>query len=196
MGFDLTNFRDPHLDAEYLAHVVSRQSHRTEARFERLWNYFRNPLLPAVGPAAEALNGNSRPYLQAQEVGLPARITGVHRGGISDHLTDLRRKEVVIENDIGWRVQTMVEFLFGRRPMIRSLAADPRQARTVETVLAHLLEANGGLAFLQELALLGAVFGFVDVALRTPAGDMSADSAELSLPPPLDEPVSPPRRQG
>ncbi len=170
MAFDFRNFQDTSLDADYVTFLIEQQSIENEIFHNRLWNYFRNPLLATSAVSAGKLNENSRPYTLAQEVGLPARITGVQRNGAGqDHMTDLRRKEVVIENDIGWRVQTMVDFLFGKGVTFRSLAADPELAAVIEQVMSNLLEANGGLALLQEMALFGAVFGFVDVALRIPA---------------------------
>jgi len=176
MPFDLETLDD--LDAGYLSYLVDERSADIAAHYARLWDYFRNPIRPATGLAADALNANSRPYFQAQEVGLPARITGVHRAGIRhEHLTDLRRKEVVIENDIAWRVHTLVDFLFGKPVKIRSLAEDRRLADAIEQVIAAFLDANGGVSLLQEIALLGSVYGFVDVALRAPAG------AAANLPP-------------
>lgn len=170
MAFELASFQDPSLDADYVNHLVDNHAGDAAGRFGLLWDYYRNPLMPASGIAAGALNANSRPYFQAQEIGLPARITGVERHPLgAERLTDLRRKEVVIENDIAWRIGTMVDFLFGRNITIRSLAGEPRLAETIENVLSTLLEVNGGMGFLQEVALLGAVYGFVDIALRTPA---------------------------
>jgi hypothetical protein len=175
MSFELQNFADPTLDSDYLTYLVDQHSADLTERYLRLWDYFRNPLIPAVGPVAEALNAASRPYVQAQEMGLPPRITG--RAG-AQHLTDLRRKEVVIENDIAWRVHTAVDFLFGKPPIIRSLAAEPRMAAAVERIIEALLEANGGVGVLQEIALFGGIYGFVDIALRTPANG-PADVGEL-----------------
>jgi len=175
MAFETINFQDPKLDADFVGHLIDRQAPENEAFHNRLWNYYRNPLIPATGTAVGALNENSRPYFLAQEVGLPARITGLQRSGGSEHLTDLRRKEVVIENDIGWRIQTMVDFLFGSDVTIRSLAADSEKASQIEAVLNALLDANGGVSFLQEIALFGSVYGFVDIALRIP-GDWPDNS--------------------
>ncbi|MFA6133381.1 MAG: phage portal protein [Phycisphaerae bacterium] len=167
MSFEIENFADEQLDAQYLAYLVEQQSAEQAQRYERLWDYFRNPLLPAVGAAADSLNSASRPYFQAQEMGLPPRITGLCQRG--EPVTDLRRKEVVIENDIAWRVHTSVDFLFGKAPSVRSLAGNPVQAAEIERIVASLLEANGGVAMMQEVALFGAIYGFVDIALRTPA---------------------------
>ena len=181
MPFNLNNFQDPDLDEDYVSYLVDQQVSENEAFHNRLWNYYRNPLVPAVGISAGSLNENSRPYFLAQEVGLPARITGVQRsGGGAEHLTDLRRKEVVIENDIGWRVQTMVDFLFGRPVTIRSVAEDGDLAAGIEQVISAVLEANGGATFLQEMGLFGAVFGFVDIALRIPADWSARRLAALS----------------
>ncbi len=170
MAFNLANFQDPQLSDEYLAYMIDRQSSQPTMSRKQRWDYFRNPLLPIEGPTSRVLNSNSRPYFQAQEVGLPARITGIFRSNASNGTTDLRRKEVVIENDIAWRIHTMVDFLFGKPVTIKSLAPDPHVAGVIETVLDTILDANGGIGLLQEIALLGSIYGFIDIALRTPAG--------------------------
>ena len=164
MAFDLTNFQDETLDADYLAFLVDQQSVDNARHFGRLWDYFRNPLSPAA-----AVGSSSRPYVQAQEAGLPSRITGVQGSTGNQPVTDIRRKEIVIENDIAWRIHTMVDYLFGRAVTIRSKARDAHVAHAIEAVVAAMLDANGGVRFLQEAALLGSVHGFVDIALRTPA---------------------------
>ncbi len=170
MGFELENFNDPTLEPDYVEYLVDAEVVDAHLHFSRLWDYFRNPIAPAVGLAADALNTNSRPYFQAQEIGLPARITGINRFGIgAEHVTNLARKEVVIENDIAWRIHTMVDFLFGKPVSIRSLAREPETAEIIESVIKSLFEANGGQAFFQTLALMGSVYGFVDVVLRMPA---------------------------
>jgi hypothetical protein len=97
-------------------------------RCERLWAYYRNPTRP---DATVDSGANARPYRQAQEWGLPARVTGAVAGeGVFDAslAAGVRRKEVVIENDIGWRVDAIVDFLFGRPIVLNSTAADPGAA--------------------------------------------------------------------
>ncbi len=168
-NFHLQNFQDPTLDADYVSHLVGVQARENETFHRQLWNYYRNPMLPVIGSASGAMNEHSKPYFLAQEVGLPARITGVQRTQTSEHLTDLRRKEVVIENDIGWRINTMVDFLFGQPISLRSKARDEKTACAIEAILTNLLDANGGSLLLQEMALFASVFGFVDLALRIPA---------------------------
>ncbi|WP_428940567.1 hypothetical protein [Fontivita pretiosa] len=143
------------------------------ARYRRLWTYYRNPLLPRGIERDE--QGSDRPYRQGQEWGLPSRITGVRVSGgagsfssepAQQPVQDVARKEVVIENDIGWRIDTMVDFLFGRGVAIRSGCDDPARRAQIESLLAAVLEHNGGMVFLQHLALLGAVYGHVDVLVK------------------------------
>ena len=168
MVFELESFQDETLQADYVAYLVDEQADDNAARLGRLWDYFRNELTPSLA------GDSGRPYAQAQEVGLPPRITGAQVPGGAGTMTDLRRKEVVVENDIAWRIGAMNDFLFGKPPVVRSLAADARLAGVIERCISAMLDANGGVGLLQEMALFGAVYGFVDVALRTPADGMAA----------------------
>ena len=181
MAFDLTNFQDPDLSSDYVEYLVEHEAPDRARRLARAWDYFANPTRPLSGTVADGGGTSARPYVQAQEQGLPARITGLNRLGSRTRETNLSRKEVVIENDIAWRVQTMVDFLFGRPVRVRSLAADANLAATIEQVVATLLEDNGGVGFCQEAALYGAVYGFVDIALRTPAGGSAASGPALPI---------------
>lgn len=131
-------------------------------RFARLWDYYANPIRSAA--RAET---TSRPYRQAQEWGLPSRLTGEAASGVA-------RKEIVIENDIAWRIDTLVDYLFGKTIVINSAAPDPQRRGTIELLLRQILAHNGGITFLQHLALLGAVYGFVDVLVKL------VDDTELS----------------
>ncbi len=169
MAFDLTKFNDAALETDYVVHLVEDVWSDNHRRLSRLWDYFSNPMTDAAGLSAAAVNANSRPYFQAQEAGLPARITGISRVAGGQQPTDISRKEVVIENDIAWRIQTMTDFLFPAAPAIRSAAGDRRLGEAVERIIAAVLEANGGLSFMHELSLFGSVYGFADVALRIPS---------------------------
>src|SRR5450432_1179569 len=136
-------------------------------RYRRLWLYYRNPMLPRSVERDE--QGSDRPYRQAQEWGLPSRVTGVRAGTetLSGQPVDgVARKEVVIENDIAWRIDTSIDFLFGKPITISSTVADPTRRQQIEFLLTQVLEQNGGMLFLQQLALLGAVYGFVDVLVK------------------------------
>ena len=167
MTMNLQNFDDANFDLDYLTWLIDEQAPPRQRRFTRLWEYFRNRQSAASGPLRRLENASTRPYMQSQEQGLPGRITGVDLSG--SPLGGVARKEVVIENDIAWRIDTMIDFLFGRPVTVRSLAGDPDVASAVNAILQAMWEANGGVGFFQELALYGSVYGFVDVALRTPA---------------------------
>ena len=150
-------------NATTTAHAISPQlldvlidEHRPsrEKRFRKLWNYYRNP--ERFGP------DTGRKHL-AQEEGLPARLT---RGG----QRDTTEREVVIENDIAWRIQALVSFMFGKPLVIQSKAKDPKRAKQIQTFLRSVFKANGGERFFQDLGLLGSIYGFVDVLVHTSDG--------------------------
>lgn len=150
-------------------------------RHRRLWTYYRNPMSPAVllGPD---VNAAERPYRLGQEWGLPARITGYVAGqttASASRAGSIQRKEVVCENDIGWRVDTMVDYLFGKELVLESVADDPARSLVLTRLVRAILAANGGLATLQQLATLGAVFGFVDVVVKLDTAAATALKAEL-----------------
>jgi len=141
---------------EALARRVAHLLDADGPRYARLWDYYRNPMTPAPDGHGNAAH---RPYRQAQEWGLPPRIVG-------DAAADLARKEVVVENDIAWRIDAMVDFLFGQPVVLNSAAADPARRAAIERLLRQVLSRNGGIGFLQKLALLGAVYGWVDVLVK------------------------------
>ncbi len=158
MGFELGIFEDASLDASFVEWLVERQWPASNRYFNRLWDYYANPMTEAVQTGADS----SRGYVQAQEAGLPLRITGraAGEGG------DIQRKEVVIENDIGWRINAMVDFLFGRPIEIKSKAAAADRRRAIEAILKAVFDGSGGAVFFQDLAVLGSVYGFVDCIVR------------------------------
>ncbi|MFI4860965.1 MAG: phage portal protein [Phycisphaerales bacterium JB063] len=119
-------------------------------RLRRLWDYYRNPA--RSGRPDAAVGGHAL----AQADGLPARLRSVPG----------REREVVIENDIAWRVDTIVDFMFGKPPTIRSLAPDPKRAAALSGFLRAVFEASGGSGLLQDTALLGTVYGHVDLLLN------------------------------
>lgn len=136
-------------------------------RFRRLAMYYANPMLPRRAERDE--QGSDRPYRQGQEWGLPSRVTGVRQGddpSLMQAVDGVARKEVVIENDIGWRVDTMVDFLFGQPIRIGSLCADEGRRAQIETLLDEMLQQHGGGLLLQQLSLMGAIHGFVDVLVK------------------------------
>lgn len=145
-----------------LADQIERLEHERR-RYRRLWNYYQNPMLPGPGSGAGSA---AKPYRQAQEWGLPPRITGMRTGidwPTTESAGDCERKEVVIENDIAWRIDTMADYLFGKPIVIDSAAPDPDRRAMLSELIRAIFAANGGVQFLQQLALLGSVYGFVDV---------------------------------
>ncbi len=140
-------------------------THENEAlpRLEQLWAYYRNPL-ELVGRSGLAQGAsNVGWYRMAQERGLPSRVTGTSVDGVS---AASGRREVVIENDIGWRVGTMVDFMFGSPVRIESLSDDEGLKDAVEGVLERVWERSGGISLMQDIATLGHVYGYVDLLVR------------------------------
>ncbi len=173
MGFDLDIFKDSELHGDYIAWLVEEQSVNIQRHFTRLWEYYSNPMFDSgsAGVAGGKVGMSGRCYLQAQEYGLPARITGVvHSAGSgifgAKAVKDVQRKEVVIENDIAWRLNVAVDFLFGKPFSIVSKSPDSQKRAEIELILKAVFAANGGIGFFQDMAVLGGVYGFVDCLVR------------------------------
>jgi hypothetical protein len=202
MAFELEAF-DGRMDTDYLDWLVDVHSANIQQHFSRLWDYYANPMAEACGGAAadRKVHESGRCYVQAQEVGLPSRITGLarssHAGTFgSQPVRDIQRKEVVIENDIAWRVNAAADFLFGKPVTLISRASEDRKRKDIEAILKALFAANGGPGFFQDMAVLASVYGFVDCFLRAPQPQHLSGSAgpRQSLPEassPLS-PLSPP----
>lgn len=150
---------------------VDRLIHVDSPRYRRLWNYYANPMRAC---ATRADSTGDRPYRQAQEWGMPTRVTGYRSGAEPFDITGLdqaTRKEVVIENDIAWRVETLVDYLFGKPIVIQSSAADPERRDVITEILRAIFARHGGITFFQQLALLSSVYGFVDVLVKFDCDD-------------------------
>ncbi len=163
MGFELKIFEDASLEAEYLEWLTDQQWPGQQEHFGRLWDYYHNPTVRT------AHDDGIR--VQAQETGLPTRITGRRYGATGEaafgkKVGEIGRKEVVIENDIAWRIGAMVDFLFGKGATFVSCAAEATRRQDIEHLLKAVFEANGGAGFFQDLAVLGSVYGFADCVVR------------------------------
>ncbi len=183
MTFRLEAFADVGLSEGLLRLVIADHERRERPRLERLWSYYRNPV---VGGAGHSGSSSIKPAQRlAQACGLPARFSR------RDATLDDRRPapEVVIENDIAWRIQAMVDFMFGKPVSIVSTAADERTRRQVERVLDAVWEASGGIALLQDLALLGHVYGHADLLLSVDEDAGSRALRKLSAPYPAFNPA-------
>lgn len=135
-------------------------------RLEMLWNYYRNALRP-LGDEAGGTTSRTRSgswYRQGQEVGLPGRIAGASATSLDDRARGGR--DVVVENDIAWRIHSMVDFLFAKPPRFVSTAPDDSTRRAVEAVVQALWDRSGGSALLADMAMLGHIFGHVDLLVR------------------------------
>ncbi|MFA5252119.1 MAG: phage portal protein [Phycisphaerae bacterium] len=173
MGFDLSIFKDPQLGADYVEWLIDEQSVDIQAHFSKLWEYYANRMIESDFSAASdrRASESGRCYVQAQEHGLPPRITGVAHSvnaGIfgARSIKDVQRKEVVIENDIAWRINAAVDFLFGKPVSFVSRAPDGQKRAEIESILKAVFEANGAIGFFQDMAVLGSVYGFVDCIVR------------------------------
>jgi hypothetical protein len=173
MGFDLSIFKDPQFEADYVEWLVDEQSVDIQAHFTKLWEYYANRMIKSdySGASNRRVNESGRCYVQAQEYGLPPRITGVVHSGNSGvfgrrSVKDVQRKEVVIENDIAWRINAAVDFLFGKPINVVSRAPDGQKRAEIESILKAVFEANGAIGFFQDMAVLGSVYGFVDCIVR------------------------------
>ncbi len=172
MPLDLAPFTDAGLTHARIEALIWRHEQQTLPRLGALWGYYRNSLRMS---GASGRGPSSRAYTLAQEQGLPARLLG-GPGALGGDLPDDRvwkRKEVVIENDIAWRIHTMIDFMVGRPVSFVSGARDQRLARRIERVLEAVWESSGGAALLQDLALLAHVYGHVDLLVRA-AGEGGA----------------------
>ncbi|MFZ2874827.1 MAG: phage portal protein [Phycisphaerales bacterium] len=148
-----------------LAHASKvAEGHRRDTlpRLKRLWAYYRNPMTPG---------GPGRAYRLAQEAGLPARFAA---DGLLRDDRARGARELVIENDIGWRVHSMVDFLLGKPVRVLSTAADATLRERIGAFLDAVWEKSGGIGLLQDVALLGHVYGYVDLIVRVDAGALAA----------------------
>ncbi len=174
MGFELDIFEDEGLEASFVEWLVEEKAAGVQRRFAKLWDYYANRLMED-GYISRGTSELGRCYVQAQEYGLPARITGlVHssRAGVfgGRAVKDVQRKEVVIENDIAWRINAGVDFLFGKPVSFVSRSPEVRKKAEIERLLKAVFSANGGISFFQDMAVLGGVYGFVDCLVRPGEG--------------------------
>ena len=192
MGFELDIFKgsaEPGLDADYLEWLVDEHSIDIHRHFEKLWEYYANPMveISEAGSLSGKVNESGRCYVQAQEYGLPARITGfAHSAGVglfgARPVKDIQRKEVVIENDIAWRINAAVDFLFGKPIRFVSMSPDGQKRSEIESILKAVFAANGAIGFFQDMAVLGSVYGFVDCFVRPGDEILQRISSSQNLP--------------
>ncbi len=173
MAYNLAPFASSGLTQGTLESLLAEHRASSLPRYERLWNYYRNPHNTSHSSrltlAAGTVSG-----LPAQAQGLPDRL--LHPQRIIDN-TQAPKREIVIENDIAWRVQTMVDFAFGKAITLRSTASDAQLRATIELMLQRVWQLAGGLGFLQDFATLGHIFGHADLVLRCSESELIASGA-------------------
>ncbi|MBX3364480.1 MAG: phage portal protein [Phycisphaeraceae bacterium] len=171
-----------HAPDQSFRRLIDEHERHTRPRLERLWNYYRNALEPVGSPGG--LHPAGRWYRLAQEAGLPARFT---HGRAEPSLDDRRPpREIVVENDIAWRIHAMIDFMFGRAVRLRSAADDPDLRETINHALERAWDASGGITLLQDVALLGHVYGYVDLLLRIDEPALALAAAHPSASDALD----------
>jgi hypothetical protein len=184
MAYELSIFEDASLSAGFIQWLIEQQWPHSNRHFNRLWDYYANPATETLLTDPDGVADTSRGYVQAQEIGLPVRITGKCFASNADvvagkSVADIQRKEVVIENDIGWRINAMVDFLFGKPITIQSTAVDADRRKNIQAILKAVFDANGGAVFFQDLAVLGSIYGFVDCIVR-PGGSLAERLVNLT----------------
>lgn len=157
VAYQLLPFASIELDEALLDLLIAEHESVTLPRLRRLWSYYRNAL-------AEPSDRGGSLGAPAQAAGLPSRLNNPPVGEGDE---DIRlRREIVIENDIAWRMHTLVDFMFPEAPKINSTIKDPHRAEQIEAILQAVITANGGTALWHDAALLGAVYGQVDFLLN------------------------------
>ncbi|HRJ48909.1 MAG: phage portal protein [Phycisphaeraceae bacterium] len=179
MTYRLGVFSDVGLDEAYLKLILDEHSTARRPRLERYWTYYRNPLRPVGHGIGGEVDRPGRWYRQAQEIGLPGRIIG--RSGKTGEQVQGGRREVVIENDIAWRIQSMVDFMFSKPVAIHSGAGDRDLAGRIERALDRVWENSGGIALFQDMALLGHVYGHVDLVVRMDPEASGVESVRVEV---------------
>ena len=76
MALELSIFQDESLQESFVQWLIENQWPDSSRHFSRLWDYYQNPMLETVSPVQARIEESRRGYVQAQEMGLPARITG------------------------------------------------------------------------------------------------------------------------
>lgn len=166
MAFNLAPFTDTTLSPQALEIILAEHERDIAPRLRWLWGYFRNePTRP----------GGELP----QAAGLPPRLRGAWDPWSDDRMVDAATNEVVIENDIAWRIHTMVDFMLPEPLVLLSTAGQPQHRRNIESALDAVWEASGGLALLHDALLLGHVYGHVDLMLRCDIERLTALAPDL-----------------
>lgn len=175
MPLRLAPFADVSLTEDLLDALIDEHERRVLPRLMRLWRYYRNAL-------AEPLDDGGSSGPPAQRVGLPARLHAEAARFVASEQRS--RREIVIENDIAWRIHTLIDFMFPAPPRIVSTARSASKRHAIEAVLNAAMAAAGdgeSASLWQHAALLGSVYGHVDfLVTMTPASPASSAAGALA----------------
>ncbi len=146
MNYELAPFHSIPLDEPLLELLLAEHEAIALPRLSRMWNYYRNALAEPKGSGGSV----DSPY---QRVGLPKRLLD-KQALVRD---DRFQREIVIENDIAWRIHTLVDFMFPAAPKIISQAGSSELRSEIEAILeavfdAKLVSIEG--SFVEEVAKL------------------------------------------
>ena len=166
MAFNLAPFTDTTLSPQALEIILAEHERDIVPQLRWLWGYFRNE---PPRPGAEA----------PQAAGLPPRLRGAWDPFADDRMVDAAASEIVIENDIAWRIHTMVDFMLPEPLVLLSTAGQASERRAIEAALDAVWEASGGLSLLHDALLLGHVYGHVDLLLRCDIDRLTALASDL-----------------
>ncbi len=155
MAYALEPFESIGLDESMLELLISQHTSQALPELSRLWCYYRNSLAAATASGGSA-------GAPAQAAGLPNRLKSP--ASTSDGQTT---REVVVENDIAWRIHTLVDYMFPQPPRLISTASDPQMRSDIEFILQSIIDANGGASLWHNAALFGSVYGWVDFLVNT-----------------------------
>lgn len=166
MSFRLSPFSNIGLTSSLLEHLIDEHETVALPEYDTYWQYYRNPTVDAGSFQQSATGPNGR---TAQAKALPARLTQPSANGSP--------KEIVIVNEIAWRVETLADYMCAGGVRMISSAPDASRRDVLESVAAGVLNANGGTMMLQELSLLGSIYGHVDLLVQRHPSDMTASAA-------------------
>lgn len=129
---------------------------------------------------------NGRPMATGQELGLPPRILGYDATNVLGLANEtqrtarqlkLQRKEPVTQNEIGWRVDTVNDYLYGEhehkpRLCIKSELEEenPELAEQIDELLKAVFDANGGGVWFSQFGQKTSVHGWADVLVMMKEG--------------------------
>lgn len=145
-----------------LAPLFRHHDQHDRPRYERFWLYYRNELPVPTARRSTVATSPRAAHRPAQAMGLPDRFNRpLEFSG--------EPREIVIENDIAWRIDSITDFVFGKPYTLESSSPDAALASSIERALSSAWEHSGGLGMLQTASTLASVHGHIDLLVRTEA---------------------------